>query len=113
MSQKLFYLIKNITGHECQEDELNDIIKAVKEMDAPDGWTPVSEKLPEHENNVLAVLDGQVRVMCYLTIRHSGEYLKVWAMVYDALGGDAHFDDEYHPTHWMEIPKPPKNNLDN
>jgi len=71
-------------------------------------WTPVSELLPEHENNVLAVLDGQVRVMCYLTIRHSGGYLKVWAMVYDALGGDAHLDDEYHPTHWMEIPKPPK-----
>jgi hypothetical protein len=45
MSQKLFYLIKNITGHECQEDELDDIIKAVKQMDAPDGWLcPIAPK---------------------------------------------------------------------
>jgi hypothetical protein len=93
MSQKLFELIKGMTGHECQEDELDKIIRVVKQMDAPDGWIPVSEKLPEHENNVLAVLDGQVRIMCCFTIRFSLGYLKVWAMVYDALGGDAHFDD--------------------
>lgn len=49
MSQKLFYLIKNITRHECQEDELNDIIKAVKEMDAPDGWLcPIPPKNIPH-----------------------------------------------------------------
>jgi hypothetical protein len=76
-------------------------------------WIPVSEKLPEHENNVLAVLDGQVCIMCYLTIRQSGEYFKEWAKIYDALDGDAYLDDEYYPTHWMEVPKPPKNNLDN
>jgi hypothetical protein len=113
MSQKLFELIKDMTGHLCTEADLHDIIRLVKQMDAQNGWIPVSEKLPEHENNVLAVLDGQVRIMCYLTIRQSGEYFKEWAMVYDALGGDAHFDDEYYPTHWMEVPKPPKNNLDN
>jgi hypothetical protein len=113
MSQKLFELIKGMTGHLCTEADLNEIIRVVKKMDAPDGWIPVSEKLPEHENNVLAVLDGQVRIMCYLTIRDSGKYFKAWAMVYDALGGDAHFEDEYYPTHWMEVPKPPKNNLDN
>jgi hypothetical protein len=111
MSQKLFELIKGMTGHKCQEDELNEIIRVVKKMDAPDVWIPVSEKLPEHEKNVLAVLDGQVRIMCYLTIRDSGKYFKAWAMVYDTLGGDAHFDDEYEPTHWMAIPKPPKKNL--
>jgi hypothetical protein len=45
MSQKLFELIKNITGHECQEDELDKIIKAVKEMDAPDEWLcPIAPK---------------------------------------------------------------------
>jgi hypothetical protein len=76
-------------------------------------WIPLSEKLPEHENNVLAVLDGQVCIMCYLTIRQSGEYFKEWAKVYDAFDGDAYLDDEYHPTHWMEIPEPPKNILDN
>ena len=111
MNQKLFELIENMTGYFLTKEELNEIVQAVKEMEAPDRWTPVSEKLPEHENNVLAVLDGQVRIMCNLTIRHSGGYFKAWAMVYDALGGDAHLDDEYHPTHWMEIPKPPKNNL--
>jgi hypothetical protein len=108
MSQKLFELIENMTGYFLTKEELNEIIKAVKEMDAPDGWIPVSEKLPEHENNVLAVLDGQVCIMCYLTIRQSGEYFKEWAKIYDALDGDAYLDDEYYPTHWMEVPKPPK-----
>jgi hypothetical protein len=46
MSQKLFELIKGMTGHECQEDELDKIIQAVKEMDAPDGW--LCYVLPEH-----------------------------------------------------------------
>jgi hypothetical protein len=113
MKQELFELIKDMTGHLCTINDLVEIIRVVKQKDAPDGWTPVSEKLPEHENNVLAVLDGQVCIMCYLTIRQSGEYFKEWAKVYDAFDGDAYLDDEYHPTHWMEIPEPPKNNLDN
>ena len=71
-------------------------------------WTSVSELLPEHENNVLAVLNGQVCIMAYFTIRDSGEYCKVWGYVYDGINGDGLYDDNYHPTHWMEIPKPPK-----
>ena len=71
-------------------------------------WIPVSEQLPEHENNVLAVLDGQVCVMAYYTKRDSGECSKVWAYVYGGINGEGLYDDNYEPTHWMEIPKPPK-----
>ena len=31
------------------------------------GWISVTEKIPEHENNLLAVLDGQVCIMNYFS----------------------------------------------
>lgn len=71
------------------------------------GWISVKEKLPQHENNVLAVLDGQVCIMNYFSFQENGETNKVWGYVYDGINGDGIFDDNYYPTHWMEIPCPP------
>jgi len=70
-------------------------------------WISVNEKLPEHENNVLAVLDGKVCIMSCCFISDIVGIIRVWAYVYDGIDGDAMHDDDYHPTHWMEIPKPP------
>ena len=78
-----------------------------------DNWIPVSERLPEHENNVLAVVDGRRRVMRYVTIHKGGQRYRVWAYVYGGLEGDGWHDDDYLVTHWMEIPDLPdsiKNN---
>ena len=72
-----------------------------------DGWNSVNEKLPEHENNVLAVLNGQVCIMNYFSFQENGEKNMVWGYVYDGVNGDGIFDDNYYPTHWMEIPCPP------
>lgn len=72
-----------------------------------DGWISVKEKLPEHENNVLAVLDGQVCIMNYFPFEENGEITQVWGYVYDGINGDGIYDDNYNPTHWMEIPSPP------
>jgi hypothetical protein len=71
------------------------------------GWISVNENLPEHENNVLAVLDGQVCIMNYFSFQENGKTNKVWGYVYDGINGDGIFDDNYYPTHWMEIPCPP------
>jgi hypothetical protein len=71
------------------------------------GWISVNEKLPEHENNVLAVLDGQVCIMRYFSFQENGEVKMVWGYVYDGINGDGIFDDNYYPTHWMDIPCPP------
>jgi hypothetical protein len=71
------------------------------------GWISVNENLPEHEKNVLAVLDGQVCIMNYFSFQENGEKNKVWGYVYDGINGDGIFDDNYYPTHWMDIPCPP------
>ena len=70
----------------------------------PNVWVSVNERLPEHENNVLAVLDGQVCIMSYFSFQENGETNKVWGYVYDGINGDGIFDDNYYPTHWMDIP---------
>jgi hypothetical protein len=71
------------------------------------GWFSVNEKLPEHEKNVLAVLDREVCIMNYFSFKENGETYMVWGYVYDGINGDGIFDDNYYPTHWMEIPCPP------
>lgn len=69
-------------------------------------WISVEERLPDHENNVLAVLDGKVCVMAYFSFKHDGGTIKVWGYVYDGLDGEAIYDHDYEPTKWMEIPTP-------
>jgi hypothetical protein len=73
-------------------------------------WILVDDRLPESEDNVLAVLDGETCVMSYFSFTESGETHMVWGYVYDGLNGYAFFDDNYFPTHWMPLPKPPKTN---
>ena len=70
-------------------------------------WISVKDELPSHENNVLAVLDGETCIMNYFSFIENGEKVFVWGYVYDGLNGDGIFDDNYYPTHWMEIPKYP------
>jgi hypothetical protein len=76
-------------------------------MSVNNNWISVDNKLPKHENNVLAVLGGEVCIMNYLSFKENGETYKVWGYVYDGINGDGIFDDNYYPSHWMEIPKPP------
>ncbi len=70
-------------------------------------WISVKDKLPEHEGNVLAVLDGEVCIMAYQLLSDSdGTFWWAWCYVYyGGLQGDAEWEDHYEPTHWMEIPK--------
>ena len=67
-------------------------------------WVSCAERLPDHEHNVLAILDGKVCVMNYFNFFENGESYKVWGYVYDGIDGDGIFDDNYYPTKWQEIP---------
>lgn len=72
------------------------------------GWISVEDRLPEKEDNVLAVLGGEVCLMAYFEFTENGVSNKVWGYVYDGINGDAIFDDNYYPTHWQPLPSPPK-----
>lgn len=85
-----------------------DYVDLDEESEEERPWISVEERLPDHENNVLAVLDGEVCIMAYFSFKEGGETMKAWGIVYDGLNGGAIYDDNYYPTHWMEIPKPPK-----
>ena len=55
-------------------------------------WIPVTERLPEDRNMVLATVDGVVCIAFY------GNYMWEEVETYSIL----------YPTHWMSIPQPPK-----
>ena len=75
-------------------------------------WIDAKKKQPEliagenYSANVLAVLNGQLAVMCYCYIPgEDGGF--VWANCNGNIDGDADFDDDYKPTHWQPFPKLP------
>jgi hypothetical protein len=94
---------KSVTKNETYQAEL---IKAFEAGES--NWISVDERLPENENNVLAVLDNEVCIMNYFEFKENGETFKVWGYCYDGVNGDGVYDDNYYPTHWMPLPKSPK-----
>ena len=76
------------------------------------GWVRVQDGLPpliddkDYSENVIAFCNGILMVMCYMYINEDGGGY-VWANCYGDIKGDAEFDDDYYPTHWMPLPTPP------
>ena len=70
-------------------------------------WIKVEDELPINNKNVITFLNGRLQIMCYCEM-DKNEY--AWCTVYDGLDGDAYFDDNYYPTHWMPLPEPPLTN---
>lgn len=79
-----------------------------------DPWISVNDFVPEllegkdYSANVLAIKDGALAVMAYCWINNDAESGCAWADCYGDIHGDAEFDDDYKPTHWMNLPKPPQ-----
>lgn len=78
-----------------------------------DKWIDANKRQPEllenenYSNNVWAVCDGNLMIMCYCYIPgEDGGF--VWANCNGDINGDADFDDEYNVTHWMPFPSLPK-----
>ncbi len=72
-------------------------------------WISVKDKLPplikysNHSDNVLAICNGKLMVMCYSYIfgDDSGYF---WTNCYGDIEGDGEFDDDYDVTHWQPLP---------
>lgn len=78
-----------------------------------DNWIDAAKETPKlikdknYSENVLAVSNGSLDVMCYCYIDgEDGGF--VWASCGSKINGDAEFDDEYDVTYWLPIPKLPK-----
>lgn len=75
-----------------------------------DTWIQIKgeDDLPKDDKNVLAMIDGEMKIMCLSDIIENGVSSKVWCLVYDSLDGDGIYDDNYYPTHWMPLPTHPQ-----
>lgn len=93
---------KSTFGYDHRTPEIIDKI-AQKYHELMSEWVSVDERLPEDENNVFAILDGELCIMSYFSFQENGETNKFWGYVYDGIDGDAIYDDDYYPTHWKPI----------
>lgn len=107
MKEELIDKIKDyVNGYvlNLNKDEVNYLLQALSQSE----WISVEDRLPETEDNVLAVLNGELCTMSYFNFNHDGEVIKVWGYSFDGITGDAIYDDDYEPTHWMPLPQPPQ-----
>lgn len=70
---------------------LNQAAKRLKELDQEQKWIPVTERLPEQGQEVIA---------------YSGNILSPSVFAYKFWRKD--YDTWVHVTHWMPLPEPPK-----
>ena len=81
-------------------------------------WISVEDKKPDiidgegYSENVLAVCDGRLMIMCYCYIEAGEDSGYAWCNCYGDINGDGEFDDEYNVTHWMPLPSPPTTTTD-
>jgi hypothetical protein len=61
-----------------------------------------------HSENVLAVVSGELAVMCYAEIMEDAAPFNAWCSCHGDIDGDGEYDDLYDVTHWQYFPKLPK-----
>jgi hypothetical protein len=105
---ELFVISRSINSNGISVEKQSAYILSKEEYEklVPQ-WIDVNDRLPDNENNVMAILDGDRCIMSYFDFMTDGITHKVWGIVYDSLNGDAFYDDDYEPTHWMPLPKSP------
>lgn len=77
-------------------------------------WISVKDRLPEvkegedNSENCLVACNGRLMVMAYCYIDCDEDSGWAWCNCYGDINGDAEFDGEYFPTHWMPLPTLPE-----
>lgn len=83
------------------------VADAVEEMPTVGGWISVKDRLPSEYGNYIAFCEGEVMECTYAPPKKG--MIPGWSTC-DAHG--VHFFGEKSVTHWMEMPKPPKEEKD-
>ena len=91
--EKILEFFKDIDSAYNNCNMLESLSRMLDELTEGQRWIPVSERFPEDDEDVLVWVNGTHRDMAY---RDEG----VW------------YDEEHNHlkniTHWMPLPKPPK-----
>jgi hypothetical protein len=103
-----FYIVNSIKY--LTDEQRNSVAEKIAQMKPTDTWIKIKSEddLPKDDKNVLAMIDGEMKIMCLSDIIENGVSSKVWCLVYDGLDGDGIYDDNYYPTHWMPLPTHPQ-----
>lgn len=77
------------------------------------GWIPVTERLPEPDEEVLLIANGQSGRMYYIGCLHHVEAGKSWLTGITSKESDWNiwgwsYLKEPNVTHWMPLPEPPE-----
>lgn len=77
-------------------------------------WIETSKELPkfidgkDYSENVLVWNNNELEVMTYCRgYDDDNEWGYYWANAHGDINGDAEWDDNYAPTHWMPLPSVP------
>ena len=84
--------------------EALNIAMAAMGRSIPSRWIPVEERLPESDDNVLVIVNGECKTMTF-------EEAYMLASYYPGEGWIVEeYEDWENPvvTHWMPLPEPPK-----
>jgi hypothetical protein len=83
-------------------------------------WIETTKELPkfidgkDYSENVLVWNNNKLCVMNYCKVKHNNfETLYYWANAYGNIDGDAEYDDDYAPTHWIALPVAPEKTENN
>jgi hypothetical protein len=110
----LQYVFKELPNGDAEIVDKEDLPKEVSDFFCESLWKHLSEgDFPQiiegtnHSENVLAVCNGVLMVMCYAYVDGVGEddggYC--WHNCYGKIDGDAEFDDNYIVDKWQYLPK--------
>ena len=90
---------------ECSKALIEDAFAYIQQLESRvPRWIPVEERLPESDDNVLVIVNGECKTMTF-------EEAYMLASYYPGEGWIVEeYEDWENPvvTHWMPLPEPPK-----
>ena len=73
-------------------------------------WIETSKELPKfiegknYSKNVIVWNNNNLEIMCYCKSENNTYH---WSNAYGKIDGDTYYDDDYSPSHWMNLPSSP------